>query len=217
MLLKYGLIYYSCAETFTFLIHCVECRRAMLGIFQTGGVPSSPGRKKNDGSLPSPKMSSLVPTSHPQSLFLYSMPPDFSCAKHLVYEGGCRVLPWHVQCMLLCQPRIEEEDQMNQWQNERTGVEEQKHGSYARHCGQRLFTTVKNMWTLRSSSTIVLSLPVIYPRLGSQILMIHTARCCRIPSELLLGPQCSTQSMDKVSVRAPGCCRRGSASQTPVG
>lgn len=118
MLLKYGLIYYSCAETFTFLIHCVECRRAMLGIFQTGGVPSSPGRKKNDGSLPSPKMSSLVPTSHPQSLFLYSMPPDFSCAKHLVYEGGCRVLPWHVQCMLLCQPRIEEEDQMNQWQNE---------------------------------------------------------------------------------------------------
>lgn len=118
MLLKYGLIYYSCAETFTFLIHCVECRRAMLGIFQTGGVPSSPGRKKNDGSLPSPKMSSLVPTSHPQSPFLYSMPPCFSCAKHLVYEGGCRVLPWHVQCMLLCQPRIEEEDQMNQWQNE---------------------------------------------------------------------------------------------------
>lgn len=162
-------------------------------------------------------MSSLVPTSHPQSPFLYSMPPGFSCAKHLVYEGGCHVLPWHVQCMLLCQPRIEEEDQINQWQNERTGVDEQKHRSYARYYGQRLFTTVKNTWTPRSSSTIVLSLPVIYSRSGPRILMIHTARCCCKPQNSCLGPQCSTRSMDKVSVRAPGCCRRGSASHTPVG
>lgn len=127
MLLKYGLIYYSCAETFTFLIHCVECRRAMLGIFLDQGCSIIPS-----GSLPYPKMPSLVPAFHPQPPFLYSMPPGFSCAKHLVYEGGCRVLPWHVQGMLLCQPRIEEKGRINQRQNERTGVDEQKHRSYAR-------------------------------------------------------------------------------------
>ena len=118
MLLKYGLIYYSCAETFTFLIHCVECRRAMLGIFLDRGCSIIPRKKEkwwfptiSKNVQPGPDLPSPIP-------FLYSMPPDFSCAKHLVYEGGCRVLPWHVQCMLLCQPRIEEEDQMNQWQNE---------------------------------------------------------------------------------------------------
>lgn len=104
-----------------------------MGIFLDQGcsiIPSS--------SLLSPKMSSLVPTSHPQPPSLYSMPPGFSCAECLVFEGGCPVLPWHVQCMLSCQPRMEEKDQINQRQRERTRVDEQQHRSYARYYGQRL-------------------------------------------------------------------------------
>lgn len=184
MLLKYGLIYYSCAETFAFLIHCVECRRAMLGIFLDQACSIIPS-----GSLPSPKMSSLVPNSHPQSPFPYSMPPGFSCAERLVFKGECRVLPWPVQCMLLCQPRMEEKYQINQWPRERTGVDERRHRSYARYYGQRLKYRCEEHVNPGSLGTIMLSLPVIYSRSGPRILMVYTARCCPIPSELLLGTQ----------------------------
>lgn len=187
-------------------------QKSNVGHFSRPGVfiiPSS--------SLPYPKMSSLVPTSHPQPPFLYSMPPGFSCAKHLVYESGCRVLPWHVQGMLLCQPRIEEKDRINQRQNEGTGVGEQKHRSYAR-CyarGSSPLWRAREPWGPRGQSCFLSLWFIPGQAPGSSWSTQHAA--ATYPQNSCLGPQCSTRSTDKVSVRAPGCCRGASASQTAVG
>lgn len=128
--------------------------------------------------------------------------------KHFIITSWrCHVLPWHIWCMPWCQPRMEGKCP-NEWQteNERAGVDEQQH-THVRYHGQRLHLPQaehRKATALRREPSFQF-VPIICPKSEPGLLeLISIQCCCPKPQNSCLGPRCSAQSMQRVSVRVPG-------------
>lgn len=172
MFLRYELICYSCAEsnqTFTMLIHCVECRRRVLDIFLGQHNPQwFPTVSKK--VQPGPNFPFLIPLSllHVSSSQLHRA---FGFEGAMFFHGMssayfCTSLEWRRNTKWMSE-RVREPE----WMNRSTAIQ----GTMARGS----YTTAKRTWTLKSSGTIILCLLVTYSKSGPQILMVYA---CPTPS-----------------------------------